>query len=238
MSEQKQEDTPQNGQGARAKFVKQHLAEAFAVLISLLALLVSGIGPYQEYYLDKSALGIQLVSFDFSGSLGECSFEVAHFNTGNKPSAILDVVFEIEDRTKEEGGFHSDLFWIRSSSDSIYYKGLVVEPGAISVSRVPFQGCNAPLIFQTAKKDSRLNIRIKSMDNGGNRFETVIQVGGVAHLSEAKLEVDLFLRGKTNILGNFMYGQDVPSSGKLYITRTGEDDYNFEVSEIYNTRFN
>ncbi|MDP5306300.1 hypothetical protein [Paracoccus spongiarum] len=240
MSETEQKNMPPNSQGSRGNFVTRHVAEGLAILISCLALLVSSIGPYQEYYLQRSALGIQLVSFGFSPTPGvaECFFDIASFNTGNRPSAILDVVLLVQSRVENEEGFSSDGVTLRSDSANLDFEGLVVDPGALSVSRVLFQRCHVPWLFQTITEGTQMDIQIHSMDSSGNRFETLIPVGIFASLSESELHVDLFLRGKTDVLGNFMYELESPPSGALYITKTGDDAYTFTVEERYSRRFN
>ncbi|MBL3554189.1 hypothetical protein [Rhodovulum sulfidophilum] len=219
----------------------QNFTEKLALAVSFLALFVSAIGPYQQYYLQKSELGIQLASFGFGQTPGEaeCFFEIASYNTGNRPSAILDVTLLVSKRTEHGNGFSSKSETLQSDSETDDFEGIVIEPGALAVTRVLFQGCYVPWLFAALEDNAMLELHIRTMDHHGNRYETFLPAGQVFRKSESKVDVSLHLLGKTDVLGNFMYGIENQQSGHLSLTKTGDDEYIFNIEEqISSKRFN
>ena len=234
-------DVPKAPQRPERRRRVLHFSEALALSISFLALFISGVGPYQQYYLQKSELGIQLASFGFAPTPGdaECYFEIASYNTGNRPSAILDVVFMVATRIERDDGHSVDSVSLQSDSLNNDFEGLVIEPGALSVSRISFQGCYVPWLFEALQANSTLDLHIHTMDHIGNRFETFLTAGTVFQRSENTVKVSLHLLGRTDVLGDFIYGAEHAQSGDLAITKTGDDEYLFSVERsTASKRFN
>jgi hypothetical protein len=190
-----------------SRWQRMSLGDSIAILVSVLALLVSGLTLYLQSVHERSRLSMRLMEFTLeprSEGGPICKIEIALFNSGNRDAALAGASLSQAKTTRTSAGTTSQRAKYFPPGDAPGQLSHVVKSGEISFVGLAFPGCDFENIKTRIEKEGLVDFSLSTLafNHEGQRSSVETSFAAVAFSPAGRLTFSLELDGYFDLLAD------------------------------------
>lgn len=202
--------------------------DRIAIIISVLALLLSVAGFYVQSLRNTSNLNMQLIEFTVDtveGASPRCRLDVVLFNSGNRDAALLSVILlqGKTERTSTGMSIQSTTFLPHGSSPGRVSH--VVGAGEVKFLELLFPGCTPEAVQKAVKEGDQREIsaQTEALAHDGRRSRATTNFSKVIAADQNNLAFSLWLEGNFDLMrdGGTYIGESKSGSHEMQLSKEG-----------------